>query len=98
MAEQKAEWKRLIETMPSCECRVFGYGMSDGDEISIDGLSLEYCPLHARAQEMRNALRGLLDALDHTLFSGGPHIGKTHLSEQREIAQTLLLKIDGETE
>lgn len=53
------------------------------------------CLFHIYAPELYEALKDMLDALDHTLFSGGRQFGRTYLNEKCEQAQALIAKIDG---
>ena len=46
-------------TKPECDCSV--------DFEDYDAYRIDYCPLHARAAEMREILDDLVDAIEHEM-------------------------------
>ena len=82
-----------------CGCKAFPYERERRDEegrlIAIKGgVDIHYCPLHAKAGEMREVLEGLLEELHNVLFSGGRMVGKAYLFDKCVAAQALLKETD----
>lgn len=66
------------------------------ESVDDDGSTfhwIDYCPLHAKAGEMKEMLKGLLEAQGVVLFGGGRHMGRTWLAKEWEKGQALIQHI-----
>jgi len=56
--------------------------------------TIKFCPLHAKAQALKDRLKGLLEAHQGIMMSGGQLRGRSQFAEEWFKAQSLLEEID----